>query len=436
MLLMESLINESNDIVKQASFILYQKVKISVALIFMKLIPPSSSVQEYAVIFQHRFRNKAKFCNLFLEKELFYNQLLVLLPALKIYSFNRNDKINESMEIDFDSECDAREFLKLNRNVLNEHLPLSANLTENYLKILHKINSAAQFLDAVIATKLLCDENRNIVQADMCKILAKFGEMSTSTKNIEQLGNYSFISCNLLQYFMRSVNINRIIIECVIYISKLLEEYFKQPVDYVLSTHGFVTVQFASNILLKTVENFPHIIECHRVLITFIHKSISYIFSSVTICRSIGHCWYILLSDWKQLESICVEMIDSLLCFLKKFEKDSLNKTLTSEAVITIRCILILTKRVLNSYIKLHVTSANITTEAIRITDLSEIKLHQKVKLHLTKWEKTLKNFIIHSISEYQDIVRLSWNCLKIIIWLKHILIHNIKKLNKRLSKE
>lgn len=433
---MESLINENNSFVKQTSFILYQKVKISVAIILMKLIPPSSSVEEYAVIFQHRFRKKAKFCNLFLEKELFYNQLLVLLPALKIYSLNRNDRIHEKMEIDFDSECDATKFLKLNRDILNTRFPLSTNWTENYLKILHKINSGTQFLDAVIATKLLCDENRNIAQADMCKILAKFGEMSISTKNVEQLGNYSFISCNLLQYLMRSVNINRIIIECVIYISKLLEEYFKQPVDYVLSTQGFVTVQFANNILLKTVENFPHINECHRVLTMFIRKSINYIFSSVTICRSIGHYWYILLGDWKQLESICVEMIDSLLCFLKKFEKDSLNKTLTSEDVVIIRCILILTKRVLNSYIKLHVTSSNITTEAIRITDLSEIQLHQKVKLHLTKWEKTLNNFIIHSISEYQDIVRLSWNCLKIIIWLKHILIRNIKKLNKRFNKE
>lgn len=398
----------------ESAYLLFQKIKIAIAIVIIKTTPSNMDVKSYATIFQYKFRKSTKRCNLLLEKEIFYNQLLVLLPAFKTYKTDENEFF-EPMDIDDDIED-----LSLYQNSVS----FNGFVSEDFTNFLCKINTFSQFLDAISETKILILKNKNITNKCVVKILSKFQESNYILNNFEKdIKYYSFISHNLFQYIMKPINIDKIIAESINLIIKLMREYLMRTQEEINSFPGLISIKYANTVLLKCVNHFPNSPSYQLLISTFLQESLEQSFFDSE--RNVLNYWYLLFSNWRQNIYISNNILNTLFCIIiKLIEHDKLviNETRLKSEKIHENALLLL-KKMLCCYYRLQINKnvlGNVYSSSSNTHKL--VKINKKFKNqnpNINQWEKILKKIVIKFISKHSSLIHLSWNCLKIIMLIK-----------------
>ncbi len=380
-----------------ATFLLFQKVKVAVAVVVIRSTPANMTVKNFAAIFQRKFRKTTKRVNLQLERQVFYEQLLVLLPAFKI--FTAESSCEEPMDVDDISI----------RGVDCGNVPelLMLPVSEEYAQFLYVLTSTSQFLDAIQETKILSERTATITKNDILKLLSKFQEtnaprsLNTADANHEY---YSCVSSSLLNYMIKSLNIDRIIKEGTKQIMKLIQEYFDRVPSEIKNAQGFSSVKYASEVLLKHFENCHTDDKNQQLLSSFMQETARSLLSKES---DLFGYWYGLLGSWKRNEAHCIRILDGLLLvWAKKYGNGGMVAGPENFCGL-LNCV----KKLLTVFYKQHCKFGLQKNGAE--TEIFE-------KSYVRRWEAIIKNTIVLSLDrKQQSISRLSWNCLQVIMLLK-----------------
>lgn len=398
----------------EAAYLVLQKVKVTLAIIIIKSTPENLNVKNYAAMFQDKFRKHASRVNLHLEKKLFHEQLLLLLPAFRVSPYQEVGDFCEPMDVDVEDD--------ISDTVLQSKFQLRSNENDQFHT--NMINSLSRFLDALIKAELLSKRSEMIARNDVTELLLTCEEAGvpypSRQYSNEDTQHFTGISSNLLKYVMRSVNVIKITSECVSTIVNFLRKYLRILNTKFVSHESVAAVRYANEVLLKYTKNFSQNKQSTSFIIEFVRASTQDFFelsSSECTCR----CWFAMFGCWRQSESACAAEINALFGVIKTFS--DLNSRLIGYPLEdSCEHLLEVLKRMLSSYAKLNLPE---TKSVVPKNGPSEKRSRciekpaELRRLDISHWEKMMRNVILECISKKQPIIQAGWTCLKIIMLMK-----------------
>lgn len=400
----------------EAAFLLLQKVKIAIAVIIIKSTPENLNVKNYAAIFQDKFRKHARRVNLHLEKKLFHEQLLLLLPAFHISSSQEASDICEPMDIDVEEDVNA--------SVLQSKFYAWDNENDRFYTNL--IDSLTRFLDAIIKAEALSNSEM-INRKDILELLRLSYEESSSAHpsgqyfSEENNQHFTSISSNLLKYIMKSVDVIKITSECVSTIVNLVQKFLRTFNTKFVNRKNAMAVKYANEVLFKYAKNFSQTEQSTLFIANFIKNSTQEFLMS-SLSQTTCNCWYIMFWCWRQSESTCATEINALFGVIRKLTESN---SVFTQKITQENCehILEILKRLLTSYSKLCRPQTESFPSKHRISEQNNDRYSQKKaelqRTDINHWEKMVRNLILNCISKKQPVTQTSWTCLKIIMLMK-----------------
>lgn len=392
----------------EAAYLFLQKVKVTLAIIIIKSTPAHLNVENYAAMFQDKYRKRAGRVNLHLEKKLFHEQLLLLLPAFRVSSSQESNNFCEPMDVDV-------EILIPDPVSQSEKFYLQSDKTDRFCT--KTINSLSRFLDALVKAELLSNRSKMIARSDVTELLLTCEEAGAPYFH-ENDQHFAGISSNLLKYVTRSVNVAKIAPECVSTIVNLVQKYVKILNPELVSRESVATVRYANEVLLKYTKHFSQNAQSTAFVIEFVRSSTRDFFK-LSWHEGTCRCWFTMFGCWRQSEGACAAEINALFDVIKSCSDRSSRLSWPSPEGNGDHLLEIL-KRVLSSYAKLYSSE----TKAA-LPNVPEHKNHSVEKptelrrLNIGHWEKMMRNVILDCISKKQPILQTSWTCLKIIMLMK-----------------